>query len=356
MTEPRDVVLYGFGRIGRLLTRLLIEKSGPGYPLRLRAIVVRGGKDGDLEKRASLLRRDSVHGQFNGSIVVDQERKAIIVNGNFIQVIYANKPAEVDYTSYGIENALVVDNTGVWRDAEGLSQHVACNGAKKVLLTAPGKGEIKNVVFGVNQNDIQPEDTIISAASCTTNAITPVLKAVHDKFGVLSGHIETVHSFTNDQNLIDNFHSGDRRGRAASLNMVLTSTGAAKAVSKAMPEMEGKLTGNAIRVPTPNVSMAVANLNLEKGTNKEELNEYLREMALSSTLSAQIDYTDSTEIVSTDLVGSRHPGVVDGVATIAQDNRAVLYIWYDNEFGYSCQVVHCMEQMMGVRYKTYPEV
>jgi glyceraldehyde 3-phosphate dehydrogenase len=356
MTKPRDVVLYGFGRIGRLLTRILVEKSGPGYPLRLRAIVVRGGKDGDLEKRASLLRRDSVHGQFNGSIVIDNERKAIIVNGNFIQVIYANKPEDVDYTAYGIDNALVVDNTGVWRDAEGLGQHVACNGASKVLLTAPGKDDIKNVVFGVNEDVIKPEDTIISAASCTTNAITPVLKAVHDKFGVTSGHIETVHSFTNDQNLIDNFHSGDRRGRAASLNMVLTSTGAAKAVAKAMPEMAGKLTGNAIRVPTPNVSMAVANLNLETGTTKEELNTYLREMALSSPLSAQIDYTDSTEVVSTDLVGSRHPGVVDGVATIAQDNRAVLYIWYDNEFGYSCQVVHCMEQMMGVRYKTYPAV
>lgn len=354
MSEPRDVVLYGFGRIGRLLTRLLIEKSGPGYPLRLRAIVVRGGKKGDLEKRASLLRRDSVHGQFNGSIVVDEERKAIIVNGNYIQVIYANKPEDIDYTTYGIKNALVVDNTGVWRDAEGLGQHVACNGAEKVLLTAPGKGDIKNVVFGVNEDVILPEDTIISAASCTTNAITPVLKAMHDKYGVLSGHIETVHSFTNDQNLIDNFHSGDRRGRAASLNMVLTSTGAASAVAKAMPEMAGKLTGNAIRVPTPNVSMAVANLNLEKGTDKEELNNYLREMALTSSLSAQIDYTDSTEIVSSDLVGSRHAGVVDGVATIAQDNRAVLYIWYDNEFGYSCQVVHCMEQMMGVRYKTFP--
>ncbi|WP_394249885.1 glyceraldehyde-3-phosphate dehydrogenase [Vibrio profundi] len=354
MSEPRDVVLYGFGRIGRLLTRLLIEKSGPGYPLRLRAIVVRGGKKGDLEKRASLLRRDSVHGQFNGSIVVDEERKAIIVNGNYIQVIYANKPEDIDYTTYGIKSALVVDNTGVWRDAEGLGQHVACNGAEKVLLTAPGKGDIKNVVFGVNEDVILPEDTIISAASCTTNAITPVLKAMHDKYGVLSGHIETVHSFTNDQNLIDNFHSGDRRGRAASLNMVLTSTGAASAVAKAMPEMAGKLTGNAIRVPTPNVSMAVANLNLEKGTDKEELNNYLREMALTSSLSAQIDYTDSTEIVSSDLVGSRHAGVVDGVATIAQDNRAVLYIWYDNEFGYSCQVVHCMEQMMGVRYKTFP--
>jgi glyceraldehyde 3-phosphate dehydrogenase len=332
----------------------LIEKSGPGYPLRLRAIVVRGGKEGDLEKRASLLRRDSVHGQFNGSIIIDNERKALIANGNYIQFIYANSPADVDYTAYGINNALVVDNTGVWRDSEGLGQHLGSKGAAKVLLTAPGKGDIKNVVFGVNESVIQPEDTIISAASCTTNAITPVLKAMHDKYGVVSGHIETVHSFTNDQNLIDNFHSGDRRGRSASLNMVLTSTGAAKAVAKALPELAGKLTGNSIRVPTPNVSMAVANLNLEKETDKDELNAYLRDMALKSKLAAQIDYTESTEIVSTDLVGSRYAGVVDGAATIAQGNRCVLYVWYDNEFGYSCQVVHCMEQMMGVRYKTYP--
>ncbi|HHX8441900.1 TPA: glyceraldehyde-3-phosphate dehydrogenase [Vibrio diabolicus] len=352
--KARDVVLYGLGRIGRLLTRLLIEKSGPGYPLRLRAIVVRGGKKGDLEKRASLLRRDSVHGQFNGSIVIDEERKALIVNGNYIQIIYANNPSEVDYSAYGINNALVVDNTGVWRDSEGLSQHLACQGAEKVLLTAPGKGDIKNVVFGVNESVIQEDDTIISAASCTTNAITPVLKALNDKYGVLSGHIETVHSYTNDQNLIDNFHSGDRRGRSASLNMVLTSTGAAKAVAKALPELAGKLTGNAIRVPTPNVSMAVANLNLGEDVDRDSLNDYLREMALNSELSAQIDYTDSTEIVSTDLVGSRHAGVVDGQATIAQDKRCVLYIWYDNEFGYSCQVVHCMEQMMGVRYQTFP--
>ncbi|QKE36961.1 glyceraldehyde-3-phosphate dehydrogenase [Vibrio fluvialis] len=354
MNEPKDVVLYGFGRIGRLQARLLIEKSGPGYPLRLRAIVVRGGKEGDLEKRASLLRRDSVHGQFNGSIIIDNERKALIANGNYIQFIYANSPADVDYTAYGINNALVVDNTGVWRDSEGLGQHLGSKGAAKVLLTAPGKGDIKNIVFGVNESVIQPEDTIISAASCTTNAITPVLKAMHDKYGVVSGHIETVHSFTNDQNLIDNFHSGDRRGRSASLNMVLTSTGAAKAVAKALPELAGKLTGNSIRVPTPNVSMAVANLNLEKETDKDELNAYLRDMALKSKLAAQIDYTESTEIVSTDLVGSRYAGVVDGAATIAQGNRCVLYVWYDNEFGYSCQVVHCMEQMMGVRYKTYP--
>ncbi|EKO3672539.1 glyceraldehyde-3-phosphate dehydrogenase [Vibrio metschnikovii] len=355
MNQPKDVVLYGFGRIGRLLARLLIEKSGPGYPLRLRAIVVRGGKDGDLEKRANLLRRDSVHGQFNGSIIIDSERKALIANGNYIQMIYADSPQEVDYSHYGIHDALVVDNTGVWRDSEGLSRHLASPGASKVLLTAPGKGDIKNVVFGVNESVISADDTIISAASCTTNAITPILKAMHDQYGVLSGHIETVHSYTNDQNLIDNFHKGERRGRSASLNMVLTSTGAAKAVAKALPELAGKLTGNSIRVPTPNVSMVVANLNLAKEADKVSLNHYLRQIATHSPLSAQVDYTDSTEIVSSDLVGSRHAGVVDGAATIAQGNRCVLYVWYDNEFGYSCQVIHCMEQMMGVRYKTYPQ-
>ncbi|EKO3658790.1 glyceraldehyde-3-phosphate dehydrogenase [Vibrio metschnikovii] len=355
MNQPKDVVLYGFGRIGRLLARLLIEKSGPGYPLRLRAIVVRGGKDGDLEKRANLLRRDSVHGQFNGSIIIDSEREALIANGNYIQMIYADSPQEVDYSYYGIHDALVVDNTGVWRDSEGLSRHLASPGASKVLLTAPGKGDIKNVVFGVNESVITADDTIISAASCTTNAITPILKAMHNQYGVLSGHIETVHSYTNDQNLIDNFHKGERRGRSASLNMVLTSTGAAKAVAKALPELAGKLTGNSIRVPTPNVSMVVANLNLAKEADKASLNHYLRQIATHSPLSAQVDYTDSTEIVSSDLVGSRHAGVVDGAATIAQGNRCVLYVWYDNEFGYSCQVIHCMEQMMGVRYKTYPQ-
>ncbi len=349
-------MLYGFGRIGRLVTRLMIEKSGPGYPLRLRAIVVRGGKDGDLEKRASLLRRDSVHGPFNGSILVDHSRNALIVNGNYIQIIYANHPSEVDYEAHGIHDAVVVDNTGMWRDVEGLSQHLTAKGASKVLLTAPGKGDIKNIVFGVNHTDIEDTDTIVSAASCTTNAITPVLKAMNDRYGVESGHIETVHSFTNDQNLFDNFHKGDRRGRAASLNMVLTSTGAAKAVAKALPVLKGKLTGNAIRVPTPNVSMAIANLNLGKEVDRDSLNTYLRETALMSPLSGQIDYTQSTEIVSSDIVGSRYAGVVDSEATIADGNRCVLYIWYDNEFGYSCQVIHCMEQMSGIMYPTVPAV
>ena len=352
--EPRDVVLYGFGRIGRLLARLLIEKSGPYADLRLRAIVVRGGKDGDLEKRASLLRRDSIHGPFNGSITIDKERNAIKANGSYIQVIYANSPSEIDYTAYGIENALIVDNTGIWKDEAGLGQHLECKGAAKVLLTAPAKGNIKNIVYGVNNQDILPADKIVCAASCTTNAITPTLKALNDKFGINNGHVETVHSYTNDQNLIDNYHKAERRGRAAALNMVITETGAAKAVSKALPELEGKLTGNAIRVPTPNVSLAILNLNLEKGTSVEELNAFLRETALHSELRDQIDYTASTEIVSTDLVGSRYACVVDSQATIVEGNRVVLYVWYDNEFGYSCQVVRCMRDMAEVAFPSLP--
>ncbi|MEL0642230.1 glyceraldehyde-3-phosphate dehydrogenase [Pseudoalteromonas aliena] len=352
--EPRDVVLYGFGRIGRLLARLLIEKSGPYSDLRLRAIVVRGGKDGDLEKRASLLRRDSIHGPFNGSITIDKERNAIKANGSYIQVIYANSPSEIDYTQYGIDNALIVDNTGIWKDEAGLGQHLECKGAAKVLLTAPAKGNIKNIVYGVNNKDILPRDKIVCAASCTTNAITPTLKALNDKFGINNGHVETVHSYTNDQNLIDNYHKAERRGRAAALNMVITETGAAKAVSKALPELEGKLTGNAIRVPTPNVSLAILNLNLATSTSVEELNAFLRDTALHSDLRDQIDYTASTEIVSTDLVGSRYAGVVDSQATIVEDNRIVLYVWYDNEFGYSCQVVRCMRDMAEVLFPSLP--
>lgn len=352
--EPRDVVLYGFGRIGRLLARLMIERQGKANKLRLKAIVVRGGKDGDLEKRASLLRRDSVHGPFNGSITVDNERKAIKANGAFIQVIYANHPSEVDYTKYGIKDAIVVDNTGMWRDKDGLGQHLQAKGAAKVLLTAPGKGDIKNIVHGVNQKDILDEDKILSAASCTTNAITPVLKALDEEYGIEGGHVETVHSFTNDQNLIDNYHKADRRGRAASLNMVITETGAASAVAKAYPKLAGKLTGNAIRVPTPNVSMAILNLQLNSESDKESINAYLRNASLFSDLQHQIDYTASTEIVSTDLVGTRAPSIVDSQATIVSGNRATLYVWYDNEFGYSCQVMRVVNDMANLSVLLIP--
>lgn len=353
--QGKDVVLYGFGRIGRLLARILIEKTGAGDGLRLRAIVVRKGAENDLEKRASLLRRDSVHGSFDGTIVIDEENNTITANGNLIQVIYSNDPASVDYTQYGIQDALLIDNTGIWRDEKGLSQHLQCPGIDRVVLTAPGKGELKNIVHGVNHAEISADDKIISAASCTTNAIVPVLKAINDKFGIENGHVETVHSFTNDQNLIDNFHKGSRRGRAATLNMVLTETGAATAAAKALPVLKGKLTGNAIRVPTPNVSMAILNLNLGKSTTREEMNEYLRQMAMHSELQKQIDYVCSQEVVSTDFVGSRHAGVVDAEATICNDNRLVLYVWYDNEYGYSCQVIRVAEDIAGVNPPAFPQ-
>ena len=353
--QSQNIVLYGFGRIGRLLARLLIEQTGPNAKLNLRAIVLRPSKGGDdLEKRASLLRRDSVHGAFNGSISIDKENNVIRANGAFIKVIYANSPSEVDYTEHGIDNALVVDNTGIWSDEAGLGQHLQSKGVAKVLLTAPAKGDIKNIVYGVNQDMILPEDKIVSAASCTTNAITPVLKALNDEYGIKNGHVETIHSYTNDQNLIDNYHKAPRRGRSAPLNMVISTTGAAKAVSKALPELEGLLTGNAIRVPTPNVSMAIMNLNLNKSTDKDSLNNHLREMSLNSDLQNQIDYTASSEIVSTDLVGSRYAGVVDSQATIVDGERAVLYVWYDNEFGYSCQVVRVMLDMASITVPTLP--
>ena len=353
-SEGKDVVLYGFGRIGRLLARIMVEKAGGGQGMRLRAIVVRKGKGNDLVKRASLLRRDSIHGSFKGTIQVDEENSALIVNGTFINIIYANSPSEIDYTQYGINDALLIDNTGVWRDADGLGQHAACNGIERVVLTAPGKGDIKNIVYGVNDGDITPEDTILSAASCTTNAITPVLKALNDEYGVECGHVETVHSYTNDQNLIDNYHKGDRRGRAAALNMVITETGAASAVAKALPELKGKLTGNAIRVPTPNVSMAILSLTLNKEVSREDLNAYLRDASLHSALQKQIDYVASPEVVSSDFVGNRKAGIVDGEATIVSGNRVNVYVWYDNEYGYSCQVVRIAQQLCGVNYPAYP--
>ena len=352
--QPKDVVLYGFGRIGRILARLIISQSGLGRGLSLKAIVVRKSSDGDLAKRASLLRRDSIHGTFDGTISVDEENEAIIANGNFIKVIYASSPSEVDYTAYGIENALLIDNTGKWRDAEGLSQHLKCAGIARVVLTAPSKGEMKNVVYGVNNTDILDEDKIISAASCTTNAITPVLKVLDDKYKVLNGHVETVHSFTNDQNLIDNYHKADRRGRAATLNMVITETGAAKAVAKALPGLKGKLTGNSVRVPTPNVSLAILNLNLEKEVDREEVNEYIRQISINSSLQGQIGYTNSTEVVSSDFIGSRTAGVFDAQATITSGTRLTAYVWYDNEVGYSCQVLRIAEQMCGVSYAKIP--
>src|SRR6478752_6403547 len=351
--QPRDVVLYGFGRIGRLVARLLIEKAGSGNGLRLRAIVVRRGKGQDIVKRASLLRRDSIHGQFQGTITVDQANDKIIANGHEIQVIYSDDPAQADYTAYGIKDAILIDNTGKWRDREGLSKHLR-PGIDKVVLTAPGKGDVPNIVHGVNHDTIKPDEQILSCASCTTNAIVPPLKAMADEYGVLRGHVETVHSFTNDQNLLDNYHNSDRRGRSAPLNMVITETGAASAVTKALPDLDAKITGSSIRVPVPDVSIAILNLQLARGTNREEVLEYLRNVSLTSPLRRQIDFITAPDAVSSDFIGSRHASIVDAGATKVEGDNAILYLWYDNEFGYSSQVIRVVQHVSGVEYPTFP--
>jgi glyceraldehyde 3-phosphate dehydrogenase len=349
--QPKDVVLYGFGRIGRIAARILINQSGKGQQLRLKAIVTRSNSNDDILKRASLLRKDSVHGKFHGTIVEDLVNKSLIINGVTVHMIAASDPAAIDYTEYGIDNALIIDNTGISRDREGLGKHLKSKGVDKVLLTAPGKDDIPNIVHGVNHEGFDTSgEKIFSAASCTTNAVVPVIDVIEKTFGIHHGHIETVHSYTNDQNLLDNYHKKYRRGRSAPLNMVITETGAAKAVTKVIPSMAGKLTGNAIRVPTPNVSMAILNLTLHKNVTKESVNEALRKASVEGALIEQIDYSLSNEMVSSDCVGKGHAVVVDAPATIVSNDGSsvVLYCWYDNEYGYTRQVVRLAKYLSGV--------
>lgn len=353
--EPRDVVLYGFGRIGRLAARELIKQAGKGQQLRLRAIVTRGASDKDIVKRAALLRSDSVHGAFRGSVVEDLENKTLIINGQIVHMIDASNPEDVDYTKYGISNALVIDNTGVYTNREALSRHMSAKGVSKVLLTAPGK-EVPNVVYGINQGTLDVEnETIYSAASCTTNAISPILKVVNDAFGIVKGHIETVHAYTNDQNLLDNMHKSSRRGRSAAINMVITSTGAGAAVTKVIPDLKDKLTANAVRVPTPNGSLAILSLELKNGTTIEDVNNVVRTASLEGDLVNQIFYSYDPELVSSDIIGNTCCSVYDSHATIVSldGKNVVLYTWYDNEFGYTKQVIRLAKHITKVQRLIY---
>jgi glyceraldehyde 3-phosphate dehydrogenase len=353
-SEPANIVLYGFGRIGRLFARMMTQTTGPGNYFKLRAIVIRKATNDDIFKRASLLTKDSVHGPFDGTVRVDEENSSLVINGNPVKVIYASGPDKVKYSDYGINDPVVIDNTGIWRDEEALSVHIK-SGASKVILTAPAKGEIKNIVYGINDSILEENDQLISAASCTTNAIVPVLKTINDEFKINGGHIETVHAYTNDQNLIDNFHKKDRRGRGAPLNMVITSTGAVNAVAKALPELKGKLTGNAIRVPTPNVSLAILSLELDKKVSVEIVNDYLRSMAFHSEYREIIGFVNSSEVVSTDFYSSQFATVIDSQATITNDKRVTLYCWYDNEYGYTKQVINLAKKVAKINLPRLPK-
>ncbi|MAQ70332.1 MAG: glyceraldehyde-3-phosphate dehydrogenase, partial [Flavobacteriales bacterium] len=260
--QSKDVVLYGFGRIGRLCARELIKQAGKGQQLRLKGVILRKIDAKSLRKRCALLRQDSVHGSFSSSIEIDEKNLSIVINGQEIK--FFNESTKHNLTDYGINDALLIDNTGVFKTNEELQQHLKLNGINRVLLTAPGTG-IPNIVYGVNQDKINIEnDLIVSAASCTTNAIAPILEVIENFNEIKKGHIETIHAYTNDQNLLDNMHNKSRRGRSAAINMVITSTGAGKAVTKVIPSLKNKLTANAIRVPTPNGSLAIINLELSQ--------------------------------------------------------------------------------------------
>ncbi len=353
--EPRDVILFGFGRIGRLLARQLIVQ-GNGTQLRLRAIVTRGNDDIQIIKRASLFRHDSVHGPFRGVAIEHLDDKTIYINGHKVLMLAADSPEEIDYTEYGIKNAILIDNTGIFRDREGLSRHLNAKGVDKVLLTAPGKGDIPNIVFGVNEQTVNiDKEKVFSAASCTTNAATPILYMMEKTFGIVKGHLETVHSYTNDQNLLDNYHKKYRRGRSAPINLVITETGAAQAIAKAIPSLKGKLTGNAIRVPTPNVSLVIMSLSLKRETTIEEVNEVMRKASLEGGLVQQIKFSTSNDAVSSDFTGEPATSIFDSPATkISQDKKdVVLYVWYDNEFGYAIQVIRVAKMIAKVLRPTY---
>ena len=302
-----------------------------------------------------MLRNDSVHGAFKGVVDVDLANQAIVVNGQVIKFIDGGNPEDIDYTIHRINNALLIDNTGAFTDKEALSRHLQSKGVNKVLLTAPGKG-IPNIVYGINSKEIDVDATdIFSAASCTTNCIAPILHVVENKYGVNKGHLETVHSYTNDQNLLDNMHNKPRRGRSAAINMVITSTGAGNAVTKVIPSLAGKLSANAVRVPTPNVSLAILKLNLKKATSLADINETMREAALKGNLVNQINYQIDPELVSTDIIGNNCCSVFDSKATIVTEDGEdiVLYVWYDNEFGYTKQVIRLAKLIAKVRRLTY---
>lgn len=353
---PKDVILFGFGRIGRLAAREIIAQAGKGEQLRLRAIVTRGNSNEEIVKRADLLRTDSVHGPFPGTVIEDLENQSLIINGHTVHMIDAKNPEDVDYTKYGINDALLIDNTGVFRDDKELSRHLKAKGVAKVLLTAPAKGDVPNVVHGVNHETVDvKKQQIFSAASCTTNAIMPVLYVIDKELGIVKGHIETVHSYTNDQNLLDNYHKKYRRGRSAALNMVITETGAESALKKVLPHLAGKFTANSVRVPTPNVSLAILNLNINKEVTKEEVNEIIRKYALQGNLVEQIQYAFSNELVSSDVIGNPCPSVFDSQATIISPDKKsiVLYVWYDNEYGYTRQVIRFSKHISEVRRPVY---
>ncbi|PKN73971.1 MAG: type I glyceraldehyde-3-phosphate dehydrogenase [Candidatus Cloacimonetes bacterium HGW-Cloacimonetes-2] len=327
-----NVAINGFGRIGRLVLRAFLKNYSDINVVAINDLT-------DAKTLAFLFKYDSVHKIFPGEISHTED--SLVVNGKKIRIFAEKDPESLPWADLGID--IVIESTGIFTSKEKASKHIKA-GAKKVVLTAPAKDAVDaTVVMGVNHTILKPEDLVVSNASCTTNCLAPVAKVIHDRFGIKEGLMTTIHSYTNDQRILDLPHSDLRRARAAAMSMIPTSTGAAKAIGLVIPELSGKLDGAAIRVPTPDGSLVDLAINTERPTTKEEVNAAVKEAA-ETYLKGYLQYSDEP-IVSIDIVGNPHSSIYDSLITYVKGNMVKVFSWYDNEWGYSCRVTDLVNYM-----------
>ncbi|WP_332629103.1 glyceraldehyde-3-phosphate dehydrogenase [Halalkalibacter flavus] len=325
----KKVAINGFGRIGRMVFRKAMNEK--------KVEIVAINASYPAETLAHLIKYDTIHGKYNLS--VEAKENALVVDGKEIKLLQSRDPRDLPWAKLGVD--IVIEATGKFKSQETAGYHLEA-GAKKVLITAPGKDEDITIVMGVNEREyINEEHHIISNASCTTNCLAPVAKVLDEEFGIESGLMTTVHAYTNDQKNIDNPHKDLRRARACGQSIIPTSTGAAKAIAKVLPQLEGKLNGMALRVPTPNVSLVDLVVNVEKDVTVEEVNHAL-ETASKSSLKGILGFTNDP-LVSVDFNGDEQSSIIDGLSTMVMNGRQIKVLaWYDNEWGYSCRVVDLM--------------
>ena len=329
-----NIAINGFGRIGRSILRIIVENNSD--------INVVGINDlGNYENLAYLLKHDSVMGILDANVRIDGDK--LLVDERVIQLTSIKDPSELPWKDMNVD--VVVESTGIFRDNISLNKHLDA-GAKKVLLTVPPKDEIDStIVLGVNDDDLKPEDKIVSNASCTTNCLAPIAKVLDDNFGIISGLMTTVHAYTNDQALAETTHSDFRRGRSATQNIIPTSTGAAKAVGMVLPELNGKLDGMAMRVPVPDGSVVDLVVELEKKVSIDDINKAVKNAA-DNDLNGILEYSD-VPLVSTDILNNPHSSIYDASSTqLLEGNHVKVVCWYDNEWGYSNRVVDLIGNLL----------
>jgi glyceraldehyde 3-phosphate dehydrogenase len=323
--------INGFGRIGRLVFKRMMEKGGFD--------IIAINDLTDPKTLTHLLKYDSIHGRFPGELQATE--KGFKLNGKEILITSEKDPTKLDWSKKGVD--IVIESTGVFTTKEKLTMHLTA-GAKKVILTAPPKDDLDAmIVIGVNDDDLKPEHKIISNASCTTNCLAPMVKVLDENFGIVKGFMNTIHSYTNDQVMLDQPHKDLRRARAGALNIIPTTTGAAKAVGKVLPHLKGKLDGFSLRVPTPDGSITDFTAIVNRDVTKEEINAAMKKAA-ESNLKGILEYTEDP-IVSSDIIGDDHSCIFDALSTMAFGSLIKVIGWYDNEWGYSCRVVDLLKKM-----------